>query len=93
MEQKLATTRVIAGALAVLLAIAIVIIINDHKAIADLRSSGRQNITAQRDIIRQDCAATDPSSVERCAQDLKNLSDLLAQFSRHPQANTPLPTH
>jgi hypothetical protein len=82
MQQKLVTTRWIAGVLGVLLVIAIIIIWNDHKTITALEAPARQNITAQRDIIREDCTATDADSRLKCADDLQSLSDLLAQFSK-----------
>ena len=92
MQQKLATMQIIAGLLGILLVIAIIVVVNQHKTITELKCPAKQNITAQRDIIREDCTATDPNSVERCADDLQALSDLLAQFSKavHTGTSTPI---
>jgi len=87
MEKKLATARTLAGILAILLVIAIIVIASDQKTISELRAPAMQNITAQQDIIREDCTASDPSSQERCAQDLQNLSELLGKFSKQRAAN------
>jgi hypothetical protein len=88
MQKQLATMRMIAIALALFLVIAIIVIVNDRTTISRLRSPAQQNITAQRDIIREDCAGTDADSQKKCADDLQSLSDLLGEFSKnlHPAA-------
>lgn len=91
MEKKLSTLRAVAAILAVALVIAIIVIINDHSTITGLKASTAQNLTAQRDVIREDCAATDPASVQQCATDLQGLSDLLGQFSKNMHAPTTTP--
>ena len=82
MQQKLTTTRYLAGFFAVLLIIALVVIWNDHQKIVALQSPAQQNLSLQQDKIREDCSATDADSQIRCADDLQNLSDLLAKFSK-----------
>jgi hypothetical protein len=82
MEKKLSTARVLAVILGLLLIIAIGIIIKDRKTIGDLEASAKNNVTLQRDLIREDCAATDAASVARCADHLQNLSELLKTFSK-----------
>lgn len=64
------------------LIISLLVIWNDHKTIKALQDPAHQNITAQRDIIREDCSATDPVSKEKCADDLQALSELLGEFSK-----------
>lgn len=91
MQKTLATTRAIAIALGVLLIIAIIVIVHDHGVIKELRSPAQQNISAQADIIRQDCAGTDVTSQEKCANDLQALSDLLGKFSKNMHAGTTTP--
>ena len=83
MEKKLTTARTIAVLLAILLVITAVIIYNDNKTIAALKAPAQMNITAQRDIIREDCTASDPASQAKCGDDLQSLSDLLAKFSKN----------
>ena len=82
MEQKLIQARTIAGVLGVLLIIALVVVWNDGQKIAQLNASGKQNISATADTIRQDCSSTDPVAHAKCGDDLQQLSDLLAQFSK-----------
>lgn len=92
MERQLVVTRAIAAVLAVLLAIAVVIILNDRTTIADLKAATSQNLTIARDTIRADCQATDPASQGRCAEALQSLTLLLVEFSqRLPGATSTAP--
>lgn len=88
MQKKLALTQTVAVALLFLLVVAIGFLIKDHTTIATLKAQAEQNLTAKRDVIREDCAATDAEAGKRCADDLQALSDLLAKF----RVTAPLPT-
>ncbi len=91
MEKKLVATQFIALGLVLALIIAAFVIWNQHQAIVALKAPAAQNITMQRDIIREDCSKSDADSIARCADDLQSLSDLLAQFSKTRTAGTPVP--
>lgn len=88
MEKKLATARTLAWIFGILLAIAVIVAWNDTRTISKLEAPGKQNITAQQDTIREDCAASDADSRARCADDLQRLSDLLAQFGKQRAGTT-----
>lgn len=88
MEKKLATARMFAWILGILLVVALVVIWNDSRTISDLKNPARNNITAQQDIIREDCSANDPDSRARCADDLQHLSDLLNSFAKQKNGTT-----
>ncbi len=89
MEKKLTLAYALAVILALMLVAAILFIIKDHKTIQTLKADAAQNITAQRDVIREDCSASDAGAAKRCADDLQNLSDLLSKFQvTNPTATT-----
>lgn len=92
MQQKLMGTRMLAGILGLFLIIALFVIWNDHQTIQKLEAPAKQNITMQRDVIREDCADTTPAGQERCADDLQQLSDLLSEFSKGLPKNTGVQT-
>lgn len=56
--------------------------------------SGGGNISAQRDVIREACAATDEDSRARCQEELADLENMLRDFAAHledrPQAEVQL---
>lgn len=91
MQQKLNTARVIIGFLVAALIICAVVIWNNNQTIAKLEAPGKQNISAQADVIRTDCSASDADSQARCADDLQQLSDLLAKFSKTMHSGTTTP--
>lgn len=82
MEQKLSQARILLGILVVLLIIAVAIIWYDTSTISALKKGNAQNITTTADTIRADCSSTDPATHAKCGDDLQQLSDLLAQFSK-----------
>ncbi len=75
------TAWTVAAVLAVLLIIALGFWWNAKHDLAKVLESGKQDITAQRDKIRADCALTDAASKAQCGQDLQDLADILREFS------------
>jgi type II secretory pathway pseudopilin PulG len=81
MSRKDATTAwIIAGVLAVLLLITLVLWINARNDLASVLQNGQQAITAERAQIQADCSGPNMNK-DLCSQDLSNLADLLREFS------------
>jgi transcriptional regulator of NAD metabolism len=72
-KKQLALAWTLVGVLAVLLLIAGYFLTNP--------AAKDENVTVQRDLIREHCSQTDASSQEACAKDLQKLSDMLREFS------------
>ncbi|MEJ0053877.1 MAG: hypothetical protein WDN10_04110 [bacterium] len=81
MDRQDATTAwIVAGVLAVLLVVALYFWISTRNDLATVLESGKHNIAAQRDQIREDCDGT-PAKKEACSQDLADLAAILHDFS------------
>ncbi len=82
MDKKLKTARLAGWIFGTLFVVAVGVILYQHAKLAELESPLNRNLSAQQDIIREDCSAKDAESQARCADDLQKLADLLAQFSK-----------
>lgn len=88
MEKKLTFARTLAAVFGAALVIALIVIWNNHTTIKELQDPNRNNITVQRDLIREACSGNSPADVERCADQLQRLSELLTEFSKGLPVNT-----
>lgn len=82
MDTKEARTAwIIAGILAVLLVIAVMLWMNAQKDLDAVLQEGKEDITVIRDRIATDCYATDAASKDRCMDHLDDLEEVLREFS------------
>lgn len=93
MDTKEARTAwIVAGVLAILLVIAVVLWVNAKRDLDAVLTEGREDITQVRDRIAVDCRASDTASQERCQDHLEDLADILREFSEDienaPQTGT-----
>ena len=79
-KKQLAFAWTLVGVLAVLLLIAAYFL--------TIPAAKDQNVTAQRDLIREHCSQTDADSKAACAKDLQDLGDMLREFTVGGGTNT-----
>lgn len=79
-KKQLALAWTLVGVLAVLLLIAGFFLTNP--------GAKSQNISAQRDSIREHCSQSDQESRTACAKDLQDLGDMLREFNVSGGTNT-----
>ncbi|KND46995.1 MAG: hypothetical protein AB199_01005 [Parcubacteria bacterium C7867-004] len=81
-KKQLTLAWTVAGILAVLLVISVYFIMNPKRDLDTVLQDGKEEIAAQRDEIRKNCANTDDLSKKRCQKDLDELADILKDFSK-----------
>jgi len=80
-KKQLTLAWTVAGILAVLLVIALFFLMGERNDLGSVLEEGREDITAQRDEIREACNSTDEASRARCNESLEELADILREFS------------
>lgn len=81
-KTKLTLAWTIAGILAVLLAITLFFLVNQPKDLDQVLQEGKEDITAKRDEVAKACNGSDAASKAKCQDELRELSDILRDFSK-----------
>jgi predicted MarR family transcription regulator len=79
---KLTLAWTVAGILAVGLIVALIALANREPDLGTVLEDGREEVTAQRDRIREACNGTDAASQRACNEELEDLADILREFSQ-----------
>lgn len=80
-KNKLTLAWTVAGILAVLLIIALYFVANPRKDLQTVLEEGKEDITEQRDRIREVCEGT-AANQNDCQDELDDLAEILRDFSR-----------
>jgi len=81
-KKQLTIAWTVAGILAILFLVALYFAMNPQKSLGTVLQEGREDISEQRDRIKESCEGTDAASQADCQDELDELADILREFSR-----------
>ncbi len=90
-KKQLTIAWTVAGILAVLLLISLYFVMNPKKDLGTVLQNGKEDISEQRNRIRESCNGTDTKSREECQRDLDELTNILRDFSKDIRRATSTP--
>jgi hypothetical protein len=91
-KKKLSVSYAVIGVLAVALIVSLFFNFHEPATLGSVLENGKQDITAQRDKIREDCSSTDAAVRKQCGDDLQELADILREFSKDLDKATTTPS-